>query len=370
MLDYVNPEIARHLRGVFVCIMLLATMCLSCGGSGEDGEAVEAGGKGAPVEVMAVQPGREVLYVKSVGVAEALYDADVSAETSGRVVRIVHDIGERVKEGETVIELEDRVYELRFQSARARMEVAESANDKAQRDLVRMEDLFASHDISVSELEQARLTSKSAGGEYELAVAELGLAEEALDDTRIAAPFDGEITRVHVKIGEIAQVGQMAFTLVQSDTIEVEVALSTEDLQGVEVGQTVEFSSLSLPNFQKSGRVYSISGKASDLTRRYSVEIRAANPEHFVKPGMQLDARIVTGVIENAIVIPLDAVLIRQQTQVVFIQDGPVARQREITVAFQRGDKAVISEGINAGDRLITVGQHNLRDGQKIIVTE
>jgi membrane fusion protein (multidrug efflux system) len=250
------------------------------------------------------------------------------------------------------------------------LKIAEAAHSKAEKDLERMERLFADGDISESEIEQARLLARQSEGEHELAEATSGLAEKALDDTGIKAPFDGEVTAVYVDVGEAVAMGQIVYTVVQTDTVKIKVDISVADIADVHSGLPVEISTALFPNTFFVGEVSAVAIKANKVTRTYLVEILAENYEHTLRPGLLADVRIVTGRRESAITIPLDAILRRNGKDVVFVEQNGISHMREVEITSERGPEAVIASGLSAGEKLIVVGQHNLRDGQEVLITE
>jgi RND family efflux transporter MFP subunit len=354
--------------GILVGIITL--LVVACDSEPAENSNVSDEARAVPVEVLIVQRGDVSRYVDAVGTVEALYDADVSAETSGRVLSIASDVGSWVFSGDAVIVLDDETQMLQFESSKAQLDIAEAAHEKAVKDLVRIEELHAARDISESEFEQTRLMAKSAKGEYDLALASYGLANKALDDTHISAPYDGEITAVYVDPGEMVALGQIVFTIVRTDTIEINVEVSIEDALSLWAGMNADIRSRSIPDTIFYGIVHSVSVKASEATKRYPVRVLVPNECGTLLPGMHTDIRIITGNISEAITVPPDAILNRNGKRVVFVVENGVAAMREVSIVAQRSNDVVLSSGIAAGEALVVVGQHSLRDGQKVTITE
>jgi len=354
----------------YLLLIAVALLLLSCAGEGDN----EIDGNGevtaVPVEIEIVQARDMQTEIKATGVVRAHYDANVSAETFGRVLRIVNDVGSRVATGDDVIELDDRTQRLDVQKSRAQLDIAAASDSKGQSDLVRMEKLYLTKDISESEIEQARLLAATTRGEHELAKAVLGLAEKALADTRVSAPFDGEITAVYADVGEMIAAGQIAFTVVQIDTLEIRIDISAADISKLAVGQPAVVTVPAFPGDLFHGVVKSIAVKASESTRTYPVEVLLANSSNSIKPGMLANISITIGRQEGVIVVPVSAVLRRNGNTVVFVDVNSTAKSQAVTVSSERGAEAVISSGLSAGDRLIVVGQNSLQDGSAIVVTD
>jgi len=355
----------------FILVLIGALLFTGCGdGSNDENSPGTYATEGVPVEIITINTVDIVNTVDATGAVSALYDADVSAETSGRVVSIPHDVGSRVEKGDAVIQLDDAVQRFNLQQSDARLKIAKAALTKAEKDLGRMEDLFANEDISQNDIEQARLRAEQARGEYQAAEAAFGLAKKALDDVGIAAPFNGEVTATYVDVGEMVSPGLVVYTIVEVDTAKIKVDISASDIGKLRDGLPVEVYVTALPDETFHGEVSAVAVKANEMTRTFAVEILVENLDHRLRPGMLASVRIIIGSREGVIAVPLDAVLKRDGNNVVFVEQEGRAIERNIEISSELGEEVVISSGLAVGDHLIVVGQHNLEDGRKVLVTD
>ncbi|MBU1319318.1 MAG: efflux RND transporter periplasmic adaptor subunit [candidate division Zixibacteria bacterium] len=354
----------------YLLLIAIALLLLSCAGDSDSEIDVNVETTAVPVEIAIVQASDVQEEIDATGVVRAHYDANVSAETFGRVLRIVNDVGSKVAAGDDVIELDDRTQRLDVQKSRAQLDIAAASDAKMQSDLIRMEKLYLTKDISESEIEQARLLATTTRGEHELTKAVLGLAEKALADTRVSAPFGGEITAIYADVGEMVAAGQIAFTIVQIDTLEIHFDVPAADISSLAVGQPAVVTVPAFPGNLFHGIVKSIAIKASESTRTYPVEVLLANSSNGIRPGMLADVGITTGRQEGVIVVPASAVLRRNGKTVVLVDVNSTAKSKAVTVSSERGAEVVISSGLAAGDRLIVIGQNSLQDGSAIVVTD
>lgn len=358
------------MRNIAIAFIFFTLLIVACDGGTADDFDTNTGPQAVPVEVLIVRGGDVSESVDAVGTVEALYDADVSAETSGQLLSIASDVGSWVFSGDAVLLLDDETQMLQLDRIKAQLDIAEAAYEKAVKDLVRIEELHASRDISETEFEQTKLMAKTAKGEYDLALASHALGMKALDDTRISAPFDGEITSVYVDPGEMVTTGQIVYTIVRTDTIEINVEVSIEEALSLWTGMNVDIMSRSIPDTVFYGVVHSVSVKASEATKRYPVRVLVPNACGILLPGMHTDIKIITGNLSNAITVPPDAVLNRNGAKVVFVVENDLAVMKEVSIAAQGSNNIVLSSGIAAGEALVVVGQHSLRDGQEVTITE
>jgi membrane fusion protein (multidrug efflux system) len=371
MRKHVN-EIGHTMKRVsFVFVLACMLLLTGCGGDNDSENPSEMeDAAGIPVEVITVRAEDIINTVDATGAVDALYDADVSAETSGRVAAIIHDVGSRVKRGDAVIQLDSATQSLNLQQSEAQLTIAEAAVAKAEKDLGRMEDLYAKNNISEDDIEQANLRAVQARGEHELAEAAYGLAKKALDDTGVRAPFEGEVTATYINAGEMVAPGQIVYTIVNAGTVKIEVDVSAADVGEIRNELTVEVYVTALPDVLFYGEVSTVAVKANETTRTYPVEILVENLDRRLRPGMLADVKIQTSRLEDALSVPLDAILQRNGSSVVFVEQDGTATEKRIEITAVHGASAVVSSGLNAGDRLIVVGQHNLDDGRKVLVTD
>ena len=127
------------MRNVILLLLsgMVALFFISCGKESSDNDNASEEVRIVPVEVMVVQSEGIIEHVDAVGTAEALYDANVSAETAGRVLEIAADVGSKVRAGDTVIVLDDETQRLQLESSRAQLEIAEASNMKSEKDFAR-----------------------------------------------------------------------------------------------------------------------------------------------------------------------------------------------------------------------------------------
>ena len=186
--------------GLSLTAVLLAAVLLRPSGGEGTGEG-EASADPIPVITEVIQARDVHEIVSGVGTVLAFHDVTVSSETSGKVVEVYAEVGDRVEKGDPLVQVDDELRRSAVEAAEAQLMLAEANFQKAKRDLERSEGLFKTQDISEMELEGARLAAKSAEANYLQAKAALRTAQRRSKDTRIVSPISGQVALRHVDLG-------------------------------------------------------------------------------------------------------------------------------------------------------------------------
>jgi RND family efflux transporter MFP subunit len=279
-------------------------------------------------------------------------EATIAAETGGRVLRIFVDVGDKVRTGEPLVQLDDELY--RLESERAKI-----AFDKAQMDLDRLEKLYADKSISESDIESARLGVKSAEVQYRMAL-------KTYNDATIRAPFSGTVAARLTEVGQTMDRGMPVIQLVDLSTLKLVVPVSEADVKfiapGADATIIVESVGDTLP-----GKVAAVGSRATAGARTFPVEVRLAG-SNSLRSGMFARAIIATATQENALLLPRVAILPDAGNTVVFLAHGAMARKARVNVIGNAGDFVAV-EGIDDGDTVLTTGNQLLTHGSPIALT-
>jgi len=279
--------------------------------------------------------------VSANGVIEAKTRVNIQSSVIGEIVELPVKEGDRVRSGQLLVQIDPERYrsEVRQLEATLRMqriavERQQVALENLRRNLQRQEQLFAEGLVAPEALERSQLDFRQAeiqlrALEEQVAQAEASLAKarDDLKKTRIVSPIDGVVTLVNAEKGEIALTGTMnnpgTVILVVSDLSEILAEVNVDENRIVQVrpGQaaTVVVDAVGETSPYR-GRVLEIAGSAvqdrGSEVRLFPVKIALDNPDETLRPGMTARARIETARVENALVVPIQAVLLRPKDQV------------------------------------------------------
>ena len=210
------------------------------------------------------------------------------------------------------------------------------------------------HRQSITRLEQARVTMQQ--------------AESTLAETRVVAPVDGLIGRRLVESGQAVTPATPLVRLIDVDPAVITVAIIERDLSRIRPGLTVKVVTDALPGQTFVGRVAAISPMLSTTTRTAEVRIEIPNPDRRLRPGMFTSVELLLARAENAVTVPVDAVLERPEGPTVFVIRGQTAEARRVVVGITSNGLVEIVKGVTAGEAVAIAGHRTLRDGAQVIV--
>ncbi len=223
--------------------------------------------------------------------------------------------------------------------------------------------------------EQAQLGLRQAQAAYSQANAGVSLAKEGYktavdtkEDLVVTAPVSGFVTSVSVSKDGMASNTSPAMMIEAMDVIKVATTVTANSLAYVEAGETVQVSIEAL-NQTFSGTVESVATSANMQTMLYPVVVVVDNEDHAIKPGMFATVKVTTESAKNAIVVPTEAVIMRDDASYVYVQTSETtAEQRMVEVGIDTGYEVEILDGISEGDVVITGGVGLINDKTQLNV--
>jgi membrane fusion protein (multidrug efflux system) len=298
-----------------VCGSLLLALIMACG-AGDDGEELGA----PPVVITNVELRDLEERIAATGELLAKEEAQIASEVSGRITEILVDEGEAVEAAQVLLEIDPERRNLELANARA--------------------------------------------GLAEAARARVGVAERAVRDASVRAPFAGLIARRDVSRGEYVNVGQPLFELVALDPVEVEFYLAERDSSRVVVGQEVRVTVAPFPGETFHGVVTVISPTIDVRTRTLRVKAQIDNADGRLRPGLFARADLGIAVREAVLLVPEEAILLRSDGSVVFRRaEGNRVERVIVETGEHRGNRVEIARGLAPRDQVVTRGQAGLVDG-------
>ncbi len=340
---------------LFLVPLLLLAGC----GSGSPGTApAPASGHEVPpvpVRVREVRPGRFRESLELTGTLEPRTEVTVSTENGGLVRELGFEKGDRVDRDRVLARVGDDLAESRLAQARADLAAAEANFTKVsrlfERRAVPRQDLVAA--TSRRDRERARVR------ELEL------LLERAV----VRAPIAGVAVDRPVEVGEVLAPGTRITTLQDTDRLKVRVDVPDGEVSWIRPGTGAEVRVDAVPDRTFSARVTFVGPAADPSTRTFPVELLLDNRRGELRPGMVARVRLLHPPREDAIVVPLDAVLRRSGGFVAFVVEGGVARERRVEPGARAGGRVLVRRGLAPGDLLVVAGQRDLADGRPVTVT-
>lgn len=321
-------------------------------GKSKEDPAPDAAAMAVPVEVAAIRRGAIEAVQKTSRHLEAEQEVRVYARTANRVTKLLVEEGDRVEQGQVLVQLEDDIQTTQAEKARGNVE-------RARREFARLEALYAQRLIS----EQVYSDSQ-----FELRQLELALedAQRQLDYTRVVAPIAGTVTLRLVKEGDLVNVSQHLFDLVDFNSIVARVYLPESELPNLRVGQPVRVVATALPGQEHEGYVQRIAPVVERKTGTVKVTV-AFRDVGALRPGMYVTVELVTASNAQALLIPKRA-LVHDGGQIFAYRLGEERVVQRVLVRPRLGDELHVEplEGFAEGDLLVVAGQTGLRDGARV----
>ena len=330
-------------------VIMLGLIVFSIFARRKEPEVAAVSEKSYPVEILILAPETIKDEVRLPGRIEPFMRALLPTDKPGRVISIQSDRGDVVTNGQVLLTLDARLWQ-------SMLDAADIELREAEKELVRWNDLEAAGAVSSSDMDQIRTRVDRARIQHREAATHVAQCS-------VISPTNGIINDRFVEVGEYATEGMAVFELIVSDPVKITLDVPERDA-GPRLPHTrVEFSVGVLPGRSFTGDVTFAASASQNGNHTFRMEIVADNSDQRLKPGMIAELRYARGSLEQAIVVPLDAIIPLRGEHVVFIDQDARAVRRQVKMDRLIGSRAVISEGLSPGDRLIVRGNRGLVDG-------
>jgi membrane fusion protein (multidrug efflux system) len=380
-----NHERANSWRASVTFAALAAALLLASCGSGDPGTHGAGAGRGGPkgpvrVGYVVVQEGSAPLEQDLPGRVAAFQVAEVRPQVSGIILRRLFREGSVVRQGQTLYQIDPSVYQAQAAQASANLQSARASSEAARARASRYKPLAQMEAVSKQDYADAVAQARQADASVAQNAAALRSAQINLRFTRVPAPITGRISLSSFTEGALVTANQTdaLTTITRLDPVYVDIQESAADLlalrKALSQGGVVPASAqvrLKLPD----GSYYGFSGVVEfsqvlvdQNTGTVTLRARFANPEAVLLPGMFVTAEFAQAVDTSAFLVPQQAVSRDPQGNATLFVVGPGNRAVERTVVAGRtqGPYWVVTQGLAPGEKVITQGTANLKDGAPI----
>jgi RND family efflux transporter MFP subunit len=359
-----------------------------------------------PVKVEAVREETIRRVVEVVGTLAAVDEVTVSSEAEGHVSRLVADLGDRVRAGDPLVELDREKPQYNFDEQKAALERAlakygapdtthlppiEQTPDvqKAQAELVqakqsydRADELYKRLLVPKQSQDDAKTMLESKQASYDSSLqnaknlradisasdAAMKLADRQLRDTSIRAPFDGYVEKRMVNLGEFVKLQTPVMSVVRIDPLKVIAEIPEKMAPWIRIGQSVELHVDAYPDKTITGKVSRISPAVNTATRAFPFEALVPNAEGLLKPGTFARVHIESGKVDQVMTLVYSAIQYRYGVNRVFVVNGDHLTARELKVGERLGDRIEVMSGVKPGDSVAVTDVDKLADGTRVSV--
>jgi RND family efflux transporter MFP subunit len=357
-----------------LAIVTMSAAVLGAAACSRGGAGAAAEKPAVAVEVATVTSGDLVETVAVVGTLKPKREATIQSEFSGIVREVFVTEWVPVRRGQPLARLDSREAETTLEAARAALLQAEVAARRAVREFERAEKLKAAGLETAQGVDDARTAMEAADATMAAARAQLKAAETYAEKMVTRAPLDGVISFRGINVGDrVENMGSGApmFVIVDNSLFDLTVMVPSTRSAAVRVGQPLEFTTAALPGRSFRGTVKFINPTVSELDRSVAVVAEVANEDGTLRGGMFVKGEIQTGRRAGVLQIPRAALLswnLEQNTGEVFVVSGELAERRAVRTGDVTGDSIEVVDGIAAGERVVTRGAFNLREGDRVTI--
>lgn len=335
------------------------------------------------VTVMTVQPIRQALTVELPGRSRAYMEAEVRPQVTGIISERNFIEGGPVKKGQSLYQIDDSTFRADLLSAEAELIRAQATAESTRSTVKRYRALIAKKSISQQALDEAEAAYKEAKAQVLVAKAKINTAKISLSYAQVKAPIGGVISKSNVTAGALVTANQAATltTIQQLDPINVDIVQSSSQLlrlkSALSQGQLQKDQSAQVTLTLEDGSTYAHKGimkftevNVDESTGSVTLRAEFANPEGLLLPGMFVRATVTVGVDPNAILIPQNTVT-RDSTgkaSVMTVSADNKVSITPVTTAESINNQWRITEGLKAGDKVITTGLQKVRPGSSVTI--
>ena len=343
-----------------------------------------------PIEVANVARGPIELRRSFSGTLEASARFVVAPKVGGRIERLSADLADTVGRGQIIAELDNDEYEQAVAQAEAELAVATANRAEAQssleiagRELERMRTLHQRGVASDSQFDVVRSEHLARHAQLEVAEAQVVRAEAMVQTARIRLGYTsvaatwagGDERRIvaerHVDEGDTVAPNTPLLTIVELDPLTGVIFATEKDYAQLVADQPVELSTDAYPNQIFRGRIARVAPVFHQGSRQARVEFLVDNPNRLLKPGMFIRAEAVLDRVDNATIVPADALTKRDGRSCIFLlsEDGRSVRRLFVDVGIRQADRVEV-RGADVAGRVVTLGQQLLDDGSIVTIPQ
>jgi membrane fusion protein (multidrug efflux system)/multidrug efflux system membrane fusion protein/cobalt-zinc-cadmium efflux system membrane fusion protein len=334
------------LKKLIILAGVLAIGLMGCQKKTEQQEVKEEFTGAREVKVATAKLGDISSYIEFSGKTEAEKTVNIAPSISGRIAKLIVDVGSVVKKGDLLAKLDD-----------TQLKQTRTQYVNMEKNYKRMQELQKTGAIDGATFDEVETGYKVAKSSYEF----------MLENTEIKATIDGVITMIYKKQGEHydAMMDPMLLRMMNLDKIKAKIQVSDADINKIKKGQKVLLK-VSSSDEEFSGRVSFVSPEADMMSGTFNVEIAIKNRDNILKHNQFARIKVLTKTSENTIIVPQQAIL---DANHVFIIENDKAIKKYVTLGLENEYEIEIIEGLQDGETVIIRGNIGLTEGDKVEVS-
>ncbi|KIO77710.1 cation transporter [Pedobacter lusitanus] len=325
-------------------------------GPGAKGSGSAKGGKSQNMLVngVVIQATSFANKLDITGTIEANESVALQSEVSGLITGIYFKEGSNVTKGSLLVKINDRDIQAQLQEALTKQNLSATNENRAKQ-------LLQKGAISQEEYDTALADLKSLKAQAQLIRAQLA-------KTSIIAPFSGKIGLRSISAGEYITPTKIIANLLSTDPVKVSFSVPEKYMSQIKVNSTITFRTDGSAQIY-TGKVFALEPGINSQTRTLQVKALAPNKNNELRPGSFAKVSLTLDKIDNAILIPNQAIIPVLRGKTVFISQNGKAKQVDVQSGTRTDENILITSGLKIGDTVLTTGALSLKDDAPVKVT-
>ncbi|MCD1126265.1 MdtA/MuxA family multidrug efflux RND transporter periplasmic adaptor subunit [Jinshanibacter sp. LJY008] len=332
-----------------------------------------------PVQIATADIQNIPRYLSGLGTVTAANTVTIRNRVDGQIMVIHFTEGQEVKAGDLLVEIDPRPYQVQLTQAEGQLLNMQATLSNARRDLARYQKLIKTNMVSQQQLDTQQALVKQSEGSLKAAQGVVDSANLQLTYSKVAAPISGRVGLKLVDVGNYVSSGDNTGLVVitQTHPIDVLFALPETDLSAIlpayHQGKSLSVEAWDRGNRQliTTGTLLSLDNQIDTTTGTIKLKARFTNQDNLLFPNQFVNARIKVDTLNNAIVVPAAAIQTGNNENFVWMinNENKVSKQ-SVKVGLRNGESVVVTQGIAAGQKVVTDGVDRLKqDTQVEVVT-
>ena len=373
-----EPLFANHCRLGLVLAIVLSMFCASFSGctsaDSKQQKAQAASPRPVSVAVARVQQQDMPVYLVGLGSVTAFYTANIKSRVDGQIMRVNFQEGQTVKEGEPLIVIDPRPYQVQLEQMQAQLFKDQATLRDAKLNLDRYTTLIPSGSIAQQQVDTQKSLVDQLDGQVRTDQAQIDNAKLQLVYCNITAPFTGRVGLRQVDPGNIVHAADTNPMLILTQLQPIAVIFTLPEDQLPTVAQHMKNSSLPVEAYSRdnqtklaTGKLLTIDNQIDQTTGTAKLKAVFDNKDNQLWPNQFVNANLLLETRKNSTVLPTAAIQRGPQgTFVYLVKPDKTVEARTVTISLTQGNTTAVASGLNPGDTVVTDGQDKLQTGSTI----
>ena len=378
MNDTDEPKVCTLMLRRMGIVGILATVAVSligCSVDSKQQKAQAAGPRSVSVAVAPVQRQDVPVYLSGLlGAVTAFNTANIKSRVDGQIMKVNFREGQNVNEGDLLIEIDSRPYEVLLEQMQAQLFRDQAQLRDAKLNLDRYTALIPSGSIAQQQVDTQKALVDQLDGTVRNDQAQIDSAKLNIVYCHITAPFSGRVGLRQVDPGNIIHAADTNPMLILTQLQPIAVIFPLPEDQLPTVAKRMQQGTLEVDAFNRddqtklaTGKLLTIDNEIDPTTATAKLKAVFDNKDNQLWPNQFVDTHLLLETRKNATVLPTAAILRGPQGAFVYaVNPDKTVQDKLVTIAFTQGDTTVISSGVNPGDTVVTDGQDKLQRGSRI----